>query len=243
MCPPRRQAFGLVSDPTRHTRAHHIASPPYPRYKVFDAEELRAYFVAAATLKPHQRALAEALALTGSRPSWLGRMRWTELDLDQNVWSFHRGYAWIQRIVLPDAFARRLTEARKNLSADAGDYVFSATSGRTPLLHLGAMKAALAREMQRTLGHPPEEPWRWMDLRRTVLLMLRDYGSRGEDTVPAPRFSQSKEELRNAANRHADELEVIMRQCRSAAANFTAQTNRRIIPFRLRPEQRNHGDA
>lgn len=246
MWPPRREEFGLKTDPALYILPRHIAGRPVrPRHRFLDVDELHAYLAAATTLKPHQQALAEALALTGDRPSKLGRMRWSELDLDRKVWTAPRGNGAVALVALPDAFAARLTEMRRNLPAGAGDFVFSATQGRTPLLHLGRMKSALGREMRRILGHPPASPsdWRWLDLRRTVICMVLDCAT---DPGDAFRDREDSDEtiIREALNRHADALDSIMQRHRAAAANLASGREGRIIQFPVRPREPDHaGDA
>ncbi|OWV68093.1 hypothetical protein ATY76_14400 [Rhizobium sp. R339] len=245
MGPHRRAQFGLTSDPALYILPRHIAGPPEPRYRFLDDYELHAYLAAAATLKPHEQALAEALALTGDHPSKLGRMRWSELDLARKVWTAPGGNGAIAVVALPDAFAARLTEMRRNLPVDAGDFVFSATRGRTPLLQLGGMKSKLAREMGRILGDAPASPrdWRWPDLRRAVICMVLDCATDRADVVRAPADSDEAI-IREALNRHADALDLIMQRHRAAVATAASRPEGRIIQFPVRAREPAHaGDA
>lgn len=227
MWPDRAQALGLRSNPALYILPRQIAGPVRTRYRFLDEDELHAYLVCAKTLPPHQQAFAEGLALTGQRPSDLGRMRWSELYLDRQVWAAKRGNAYIARVVLSDAFVNKLAGIRRELPANAGDFVFSATQGRTPLLHLGHMKSTLARGMGRVLGRAPAAPceWRWLDLRRTVICMICmviDGGTDRKDAFCAPEDSDEAR-IREALNRHADALESIMQRCRGAAANAASR--------------------
>ncbi|ASY62612.1 hypothetical protein SJ05684_c11560 [Sinorhizobium sojae CCBAU 05684] len=232
MQPERREVFGLRSNPALYILPRYIAGPIRPRDRHLDDEELHAYLAAAETLEPPQRALAEALALTGQLPSKLGRMRWTELDLGRKIWRAPKEGAHPVVIALSDVFASRLADMRANLPADAGDFVFSATQGRTPLVHLERMRSALGRRMSSSLGHTPDSPtptWLWMDLRRTVINMLledgslpfhdalRAVGSNAPDLrapkwrwVAPPRCDTKT--IRDALDRHAAALDEIMRK-------------------------------
>lgn len=139
MRPARRQKFGLRCSP-----AANIMPPGRPRQNVLDEEELRAYLAAAETLGPPRGTLAEGLALTGLPPSLIGRMRWSELDLDRKTWTVPKGHACPVVFALSQAFAVRLAEMRAG-PAGAGEFVFSADGGRTPLVHLGRMRSELGR--------------------------------------------------------------------------------------------------
>ncbi|OWV68095.1 hypothetical protein ATY76_14410 [Rhizobium sp. R339] len=112
----RRERFGLKANPAQYVLPGHIAGQAEARFRVLEVDELHAYLAAAATLKSPQRTFAEGLALTGQRPGDLGRMRWSELDLDRKVWLSSRlSTGYVLRVALSEAFAGRLAEMRRNL--------------------------------------------------------------------------------------------------------------------------------
>ncbi|MBX5272991.1 hypothetical protein HJB99_30820 [Rhizobium sp. NLR17b] len=227
MWPSRRMQFGLEINPALYILPRHIAGRPQARLRFLEVDELHAYLAAAATLKPHQQAFAEGLALTGQRPSDLGRMRWSELYLDRQVWAAKRGNAYTARVILSDAFISKLAGMRSELPANAGDFVFSATQGRTPLLHLGPMKSALSEKMDSILQNAPGSSsceWRWTDLRRTVICKLVEGGlywkdafratgsSMPEDVRSSIRMFGTEAGIREALNRYAAALDAMMQK-------------------------------
>lgn len=131
-------------------------------------------------------------------------------------------------IGLSDVFASRLADMRANLPAGISS---SARPGRTPLVHLERMRSTLGRRMSSSLGHAPDSPapaWRWMDLRRTVVNMLLEYGGlpfhdalravgANAPDLRAPKWRSvaprcDLKTVRDALDRHAAALDEIMRK-------------------------------
>lgn len=174
MQPPRRQSFGLTSNPAANFMPYRVAPYRSVPKNLFE-EEMHAYLVAVEALEPPYRAFAEALALTGLRPSELSRMKWAELDLSANTWTcVRRTVSGSFKTPFSDKMALLLEHARNNVNADTGEYVFSTTNGRSPIARFSELKSSLDRQMATTLGR--HLAWRWTDLRRSVRFMMMDCG-------------------------------------------------------------------
>ena len=225
MQPPRRQSFGLTSNPAMYLTPRKFAPYTIRRANFFE-RGLYAYLLAVEALAPPYRAFAEALALTGEPPSELSSMRWAELDLAKSTWTaLRRKDSTPIRKPFSDSMGRLLENIRSDLTTDAGEYVFSTTGGRSPMTRFSEMKSSLDQQMTTILGRPME--WKWRDLRRSVRWMLEDHGlsdrqadhalgfggPRTTDRLRPEEFWHSNDEaVRNAFNGYAASMGGLRRQ-------------------------------
>ena len=225
MQPPRRQSFGLTSNPAADLIPRRLAPYRSVQKNLFE-EELHAYLVAVEALEPPYRAFAEALALTGLRPSELSTMKWAELDLSANTWTGVRLTVSSQfKTPLSDNMVSLLKCVRSHVNAGTGEYVFSTTNGRSPIARFSELKSSVDRQMATTLGRPLA--WKWTDLRRSVRFMLMDCGLTETQAAYAlgsgfPRAAEKSradvflhlgdEAIRTALNRHAGVLAKVRKE-------------------------------
>ncbi|MCZ7454400.1 tyrosine-type recombinase/integrase [Rhizobium rhizogenes] len=225
MQPAQRQIFDLASNPATYIIPRH-AAPYTSRQASFFERELQAYLVAVETLEPPYRAFAEALALTGERPSELSLMRWAELDVAKSTWmAVRRKVSKPIKRPFSDSMGTLLRNIQSDLTGDMGEYVFSTTNGRSAITRFSEMKSSLDRQMATILGRPPE--WKWTDLRRCVKWMLMEHGlshkqaayalgsgsPRTEDRLqPREFWHWNDKAIRTALNRYAASVEEIRKE-------------------------------
>jgi len=120
------------------------------------------------------RDLFRLMLVTAQRESEVGKMRWSEVDLDARTWMIPAGRAKNDRaheVHLTDQ-AVEILDARERRSS----FVFPSARpnkvnvGRTALSGFSRAKLRLDAAME------PDEPWKLHDLRRTVTTMLAEAG-------------------------------------------------------------------
>jgi integrase len=114
------------------------------------------------------------LLLTGVRRSEAAHMTWAEVDLDNALWVIpgHRSKSGVPHEVPLSGMAIDLL---KSLPRFAGDYVFSANGGRSPIKGFGKFKGVIDVRIAEAAPPGPED-WRFHDLRRSVRTHLSSLG-------------------------------------------------------------------
>jgi integrase len=106
------------------------------------------------------------LLLVAVRRNEVGRMTWSEVDLDNALWVIpaHRTKSGTLHEVPLSGMA---VDLLRSLPRFAGDFVFSTTGGRVPIRAFGRFKNTIDKRV--TELAPPGLPnWRFHDLRRTA---------------------------------------------------------------------------
>jgi integrase len=114
------------------------------------------------------------LLLTAVRRNEVGRMTWSEVDLDNALWVIpaHRTKTATPHEVPLSGMAIDLL---RSLPRFAGDFVFSTTGGRAPIGAFGRFKDIIDKRVARLV--PAGLPnWRFHDLRRTARTSLSSLG-------------------------------------------------------------------
>ncbi len=173
-----------------------------PRDRVLADDELRLIWKAASAVGWPFREFTRLLILLGQRRGEVAGMRWTELDLDNRLWSLpgsrtKNGHA--HTVPLPEealAILRTLPRVETTNGKGAptkSPFVFT-TNGRAPISGFGKGRLGLDREILKLMrdeeearGEDPAEvkplePWTYHDLRRTAATNLQRLGVRLEVT-------------------------------------------------------------
>lgn len=141
-----------------------------PRERVLTDDELRLCWAAAKDEGYPFAPCLHLLVLTGQRRGEVAGMRWSELDLENSVWTIpasraKNGSAHI--VPLPPAAIEILRSVPRFLNSE---FVFT-TTGRSSISGFGRLKRRIDASLERDT-----ENWRIHDLRRTVatnLAMMR----------------------------------------------------------------------
>ncbi|PDS76385.1 tyrosine-type recombinase/integrase [Rhizobium sp. L43] len=186
MHPSRRVEFGLPANPVSDITPRMLDLRPRWRDRHFSELEMRAYLAAADRLeKPSQRVFCKALTLTGQRPLDLGMMKWSELNLDKGIWMKPRDrdflYSNTPEITpLSERTVSLLLSLRCGTSSSVDEYVFGSDFGSRG--KLARLRGMVDRRMSDYLQgaaptRPRGEPWRWHDVRRSVIEILMEAGA------------------------------------------------------------------
>lgn len=145
------------------------------RTRILSESELRAFWSATAQLGYPFGPLFRMLALTGQRKSEVANARWSEFDLENDLWRIPANRMKTDALhVVP------LTQKVKNLLASLprftnGDFLFSTNFGEAPVSGFSKAKTRLDRLMVQSLLdiEPADRPARMEsfvlhDIRRTV---------------------------------------------------------------------------
>jgi integrase len=173
-----QQVYGLESSPCERLKPKTIIGKKIFRSRILREDELRAFWRATQRLGYPYGPLFQVLALTGQRKSEVAEARWSEIDLDRELWFIpaDRMKADAAHIVpLSDdvkVILRSLPRFKR------GDYLFSTTFGVTPVNGFSKAKQRVDKRMLRNLRAmartrnemPPTalEPWVIHDVRRTM---------------------------------------------------------------------------
>lgn len=176
MVPPRRQHYGIDTDPTAHLSRRYLGLRQSYRKRVFTRDEARAYLLAADLLgSASQRVLARSPMLSGLPAGMLAQMQWEELDLDRMIWHDPQGVRGGNRIVLGRHMAEALSELRDSQTRSPGKFVFGCGAKAPSASSLLELRRTLTRLMGIELAGRDLagcENWHWLDLRRSVLTMM-----------------------------------------------------------------------
>lgn len=140
------------------------------RERTLNLDELAAVWKAAEEISATPRAIVRLLILTGQRREEVSGLAWSELDYDHKAGKWAADGLWTipptrtkskREHVVPLSLAGREIISEQTKGA-AGDFVFSATFGRTS--YAGWRRAAVALADGAKLA----EPWTLHDLRRSM---------------------------------------------------------------------------
>jgi len=213
----RRRAFGLETNPIADLTPRLLGLRIPRRYRRLRPFELQAYLAACERLaSASDRALTEALLLTGLKAYELTAMKWSDLDCEQGLWMRRDPTGRIVELALSDAMVAVLKDLRGDPPSDEDGLVFGRTRSTRDFSRL---KREIDRHMEKAVAaasYDPE-PWRWMDLRRSMFAMLLEGGLDWEMASAAvgkgelPVLRACCQRIRAALNRHADDLDSIRR--------------------------------
>ncbi len=136
------------------------------RDRVLSDDELRGVWTACDGIGWPFRDLVKLLLLTGQRRDEVGKMRWSELDLDGRTWTLprERSKNAVAHVVPLSAPALAILAALPRIGPS--DLVFT-TSGRTSVSGFSSAKARIDLLLAASLGQPAPA-WVFHDLRRTA---------------------------------------------------------------------------
>jgi integrase len=156
-------AYGLTSSPTDRLRAKALIGSKKPRQRVLSDDELRALWAATGEDSYPWQPLYRLLILTGQRLHDVADASWGEFDLKQRLWTIppERFKSSVPQIVpLTNEMLAILATLPRFKS---GEFLFSATWGKTPVQNFSKPKLRLDARMS-----PTTKPWVVHDIRRTV---------------------------------------------------------------------------
>jgi integrase len=175
----QQHVYGLESSPCDRLKPKAIVGKRLSRTRILDNDELRAFWRATRRLGYPYQPLYRMLALTGQRRNEVGWARWSEINLEQKLWTIpaERMKGGAAHVVpLTDDVLVILKELPH---FKGGDYLFSSTFGKKPVRGFNRAKRALDGHMLRSwraLGRIRGEdrrdktipPFVVHDVRRTV---------------------------------------------------------------------------
>jgi integrase len=162
-----QHAYGLETSPCDRLKPKSIIGAKVARSRVLDDSEIRALWRATETIPYPYGPLFRVLALTGQRKSEVAEARWSEFDLGRKLWGIpaERMKADAPHVV---PLSNEVIEILKTLPRfERGDYLFSTTSGSSPVNSFGKGKARLDKAMAAALGREVA-PFVIHDIRRTM---------------------------------------------------------------------------
>jgi integrase len=162
-----RGVYGLDRSPCDRMRPADVIGRKALRIRVFSDPEWRALWRAAAQLGYPYGPLFQLLALTGQRKSEVSAARWSELDLERQLWVIpaHRMKGNAPHIVPLSVKTIEILDGL--LRFERGDFLFSTTGGDKPVNGFSKAKDRADRLMAQELGEQPS-PWVIHDIRRSV---------------------------------------------------------------------------
>ena len=154
---------------------------------VLSLEDARVAYRAAASLGYPFGPLYQLILLTGCRPGEWGNCRVPYLDLKQQLLvipadAYKTGHVHVVPLV-PEA-VKILENVLAYHSGKSGDYVFSGTDGRKPVLSWSKAQTRIEKACLAETGEIPKVRWTPHDLRRTVATRIAEQlGIEGEKFV------------------------------------------------------------
>jgi len=145
------------------------------RDRVLNDDELRGVWTACDGIGWPFRDLVKLLLLTGQRRDEVGKMRWSELDLDARTWTLPRERAknGVAHAVPLSAPTLAIIAALPRIGAS--DLVFSVT-GKTAVSGFSGAKERIDLLLAKSLGQPAPA-WVFHDLRRTCATGMARLGT------------------------------------------------------------------
>jgi len=145
------------------------------RDRVLSDDELRGLWTACDAIGWPFRDLVRLLLLTGQRRDEVGKMRWSELDLDGKTWTLPRERAknGVAHVVPLSAPALAIITALPRIGAS--DFVFTVT-GRTAVSGFSNAKDRIDALLATSHGQPVPA-WVFHDLRRTAATGMARLGT------------------------------------------------------------------
>jgi len=207
-----QHVYGLESSPCDRLKPKSIIGRRLSRTRVLDNDELRAFWRAAERLKYPYGPLYQLLALTGQRRNEVGRARWSEINIEQKLWTIppERMKAGAAHVVpLTDDVMAILKDLPR---FNGGDYLFSTTAGQKPVRGFNRAKHDLDRHMQRSwraLGRLRHEDRRHKEIAPFVIHDIRRTMRTRLSALPIPDLirelviGHTKPELHRVYDQHA----------------------------------------
>jgi integrase len=162
------------------------------RDRVLEDDELRAIWNASDNLGYPFGPMLKLLLLTGQRRSEVANMQWSELDLDEGVWTIPGERSKNERPHAVPLSAAAL-EIINALPRFQGPFVFSTTDGKRPVSGFSTFKRR-ANSLSGAMG------WRLHDLRRTCRTGMAALGV--PETVAERVLNHQQDKLVRTYNRH-----------------------------------------
>lgn len=147
--------------------------PPRARDKVLEDHEISAILTTVQGRADPYAILVQLLFFTAARLDEVAKMRWSDLDLSAGTWRIDDPKNHVTHIVPLSRQARALLGGMTR----HGEWVISASLGKTPFNGVGKCKSRLNDECGIT-------DWRNHDIRRTVATLSRKLGA-SRETVKA----------------------------------------------------------
>src|SRR5262249_8806136 len=162
-----QHCYGLENSPCDRLKPKDIIGKKHSRTRILDDAELRALWQATETIPYPYGPLFRMLALTGQRKSEVAEARWPEFDLGRKLWTIpaERMKAEAPHVVPLSKEVLEILEALPRF--ERGDYLFSTTSGASPVNSFSKGKARLDKAMAAALGREVA-PFVIHDIRRTM---------------------------------------------------------------------------
>lgn len=162
-----QHAYGLETSPCDRLKPKSLIGPKAARTRVLDDAEIRALWQATETIPYPYGPLFRMLALTGQRKSEVAEARWSEFDLTKKLWTIpaERMKADAPHVIPLSKEVLEILEALPRF--ERGDYLFSTTSGASPVNSFSKGKARLDKAMAAALGREVA-PFVIHDIRRTM---------------------------------------------------------------------------
>lgn len=154
-------AYGLDTSPVDRLRAKSLIGAKKPRQRVLSDLELRSLWAATADEGYPWQPLYKLLILTGQRLSDVADASWSEFDLKQRLWTIppERFKSSVPQVVpLTNEMLAILNEIPR---FNSGEFLFSASWGKTPVAGFSKPKQRLDKRMG-------VSDWVVHDIRRTV---------------------------------------------------------------------------
>jgi len=148
------------------------------RDRVLLDDELRGVWTACDAIGWPFGALVKLLLLTGQRRDEIGKMRWSELDLDGKTWTLPRERAKngvAHAVPLSEPVLAILAALPRIAPAKGGDYVFTVT-GKTAVSGFSNAKERIDALLAASHGEPLPA-WVFHDLRRTCATGMARLGT------------------------------------------------------------------
>ena len=163
-------AYGLAASPADRLGSKALVGSKKSRTRVLSDDELRCLWQALDAEQYPWQPLYTLLVMSGQRLSDVANASWPEFDFRQKLWTipaarYKTGAAQVvpltkEMLALLDTLPR----------FDSGEFLFSASWGRTPVANFSKPKLRLDARMQKTLPKLPD--WVVHDIRRTVRSQL-----------------------------------------------------------------------
>ena len=168
--------YGLRESPLERLRPVRIIGEREPRTHILPHDELRRVWRAAYALGYPYCPIVQLLILTGQRLNEVAGALWSEIDLDERLWTIPA-----ERMKSDRPHEIPLTDAALAIFAalpewKGGPYVFSTTAGAKPVNGFSKVKHRLDATIADVLAHDgvteKMEHWVLHDLRRTMRTRL-----------------------------------------------------------------------
>jgi integrase len=159
-------AYGLTSSPTDRLGTKALVGSKRSRTRVLSDAELRALWTAVEAEPYPWQPLYKLLIMTGQRLSDVANASWSEINTELKLWTIpaERYKTQVPQVV---PLTREMLELFSALPRyTSGEFLFSASWGRSPVTNFSKPKLRFDAQMKKALPKLP--PWVVHDIRRTV---------------------------------------------------------------------------